>query len=248
MGRRVGEILTETTPNLDLVSRHQGKTGQKITYILNWIEWMEVALRRNWMDRRVLFGTLASPMKSILVIASHQIQTDIDDPRKGRAWWGNALYIADLPDVDMVAVAHIQRSKWSGHEHLQEFTKGSHDCLAGYWPEPREQLHAGGWGATTNMAESLGIKSGSLVLDVCCGEGGPAIWLAKEYGAKVVGTDIVPDPIAIANRRAKNGGISDHCTFVCGNIFALPFKKETFDIVIGQDPDGFAHRDRLLCF
>jgi len=243
-----GKILGETAPNLDLVSRHQGEVGNEIIYMLNWMDWMGVAIRHNWMDKKVLFDTLSAPMKSILNIAAHQIQIDIDNPKKGRAWWGNVLYIADLLDVDISAAADRLRSKWIGQEHRWEFTSEFHNRLARNWPEPREQLHAGGWGATTAMANRLSIKSSMSVLDVCCGEGGSAIWLAKNYGANVVGVDIVPQAIAAAKTRAESEGVSDKCTFVCGNIFALPFKKETFDIIIGQDPDGFAHRDRLYAF
>ena len=31
--------------------------------------------------------------------AAYQIQSDVEDPRKGKKWWKNVLYIASLPEI-----------------------------------------------------------------------------------------------------------------------------------------------------
>ena len=78
------------------------------------------------------------------------------------------------------------------------------DRLAEFWPEPREQLHFGGWKATFDLVKRLDFSNSQKVLDVCCGEGSTACWLAKEYGLKVNGIDILDRAIAVAKEKAKD--------------------------------------------
>ena len=135
-----------------------------------------------------------------------------------------------------------------GREHEHEFKPDFHNRLARHWSEPREQLHAGGWSATHSLVDELGIGSGVSVLDVCCGEGGSAVWIARTCGARVIGIDILRPAIAVAEKRAQQEGVGSLCTFVWGNVFSLPFSDGTFDVVFGQDPDGFAHEQRVFAF
>jgi SAM-dependent methyltransferase len=135
-----------------------------------------------------------------------------------------------------------------GREHQDEFASGFHDRLARHWPEPREQLHAGGWRATQRLVQELRVGSEDVVLDVCCGEGGSAVWMARTWGLRVYGIDLLLPAIEVAQQRAKREGVDAQCTFVCGNLFSLPFADESFTVVFGQDPDGFAHRQRGVAF
>ncbi len=52
------------------------------------------------------------------------------------------------------------------------------------------------WRALTSR---LGVGPGSTVLDVACGSGGPALQLARDTGAAVVGVDLHADAIAAAS-------------------------------------------------
>jgi len=53
-----------------------------------------------------------------------------------------------------------------------------------------DQDHYGGVGAVEALARRAEVDSGSLVLDVCAGLGGPARFLAHRYGARVIGVDL----------------------------------------------------------
>lgn len=142
----------------------------------------------------------------------------------------------------------MAKSDEIGRGHQYEFQPGFHDRLARNWPEPREQLHAGGWSATRRLVKELGTGSGDSVLDVCCGEGGSAVWIARTFGISVTGIDIVLPAIKVAHERAQHEGVEALCTFVCGNVFSLPFSDGSFDVVYGQDSDGFAHAQRIVAF
>jgi ubiquinone/menaquinone biosynthesis C-methylase UbiE len=142
----------------------------------------------------------------------------------------------------------MDRDRLVGYEHIYEFQPGFHERLFRNWPEPREQLHAGGWAATRCLVDKLGIRAGTAVLDVCCGEGGTAIWMAQNLGAHVVGIDILGNAVEAAGHEARKEGIQSSCSLIRANLFSLPFKDETFDIVIGQDPDGLPHVQRVFAF
>jgi ubiquinone/menaquinone biosynthesis C-methylase UbiE len=141
-----------------------------------------------------------------------------------------------------------QSSKRAGQELAAEYRPGFHDRLAEHWPEPREQLHAGGWPATRQLVRDLAITATDRVLDICCGEGATACWIARTIGAKVIGIDLIADAIAVAQRHARRERVEQLCSFVCGTIFELPFADKSFDVILGQDPDGLAHQQRLVAF
>lgn len=120
--------------------------------------------------------------------------------------------------------------------------------LAEFWPEPREQLHFGGWKATYDLVDRIGLDKAERLLDICCGEGGTANWLSEKYQKKVSGVDILESAIEVANKRAKEKGVEDYVDFKVADIFNLPYSDSTFDIVYGQDADALAHRERKLIF
>jgi ubiquinone/menaquinone biosynthesis C-methylase UbiE len=98
-----------------------------------------------------------------------------------------------------------------------------------------EQIHSGGDEVTHRMAKAVGLKPGMHVLDVCSALGAPARVLAKTYGVKVTGLDFTKTMLAKANERTKAAGLDKVITFVEGNAMDMPFKKESFDVVWGQE-------------
>jgi len=120
--------------------------------------------------------------------------------------------------------------------------------LAEFWPEPREQLHFGGWQATYDLVDRVNLNKVDRLLDICCGEGGTANWLAKRYKRKVSGIDILEEAINTANMQAKKMDVSEYVDFKVADVFNIPYSDSTFNIVFGQDADGLAHKDRKLIF
>jgi ubiquinone/menaquinone biosynthesis C-methylase UbiE len=72
------------------------------------------------------------------------------------------------------------------------------------------------------------------VLDVGCGVGATPCWLAKKYGCKVVAVDILKNMIKSAKARAKRMGVEDKVTFRVADAHKLPFKANTFDVVMSE--------------
>ena len=63
------------------------------------------------------------------------------------------------------------------------------------------------------FGEWLELQTGSRLLDVGCGSGGPALRLAASTGAGVVGIDLVEAGIAQASRLAEERGLVDRARF-----------------------------------
>ena len=97
-----------------------------------------------------------------------------------------------------------------------------------------DQFHVRGLEATKEMAESLELTSGQKILDVGCGLGGPARYLAALYDVHITGVDITPDFVEISDYLSIRAGLADKLTFQQGDATELPFKDEEFDIAYTQ--------------
>jgi ubiquinone/menaquinone biosynthesis C-methylase UbiE len=99
--------------------------------------------------------------------------------------------------------------------------------------------HTGGLQATKELIKACHIGKDSYVLDVGCGVGITACYLAKEYGCKVVGVDISKKMVERAKQRAKKQGVSHKVKFRVGDAQKLPFKDRVFDAVICESVVAF---------
>ncbi|MFG2137684.1 class I SAM-dependent methyltransferase [Streptomyces sp. NPDC048650] len=81
------------------------------------------------------------------------------------------------------------------------------------------------------LADALGQPPGARVLDAGCGVGDVAGHLARHFGLRVCGVDVLDRDIAVARRRARRRGLSDLLTFRPGNYTDLPFPAGSFDAV-----------------
>ncbi len=99
--------------------------------------------------------------------------------------------------------------------------------------------HMGGLEATRELIEACHIDKDSYVLDVGCGVGITACYMAKEYGCKVVGVDLSEMMVERSNERAKRKNVEDKVEFKIGDAQDLPFKNGVFDAVICESVVAF---------
>jgi SAM-dependent methyltransferase len=73
------------------------------------------------------------------------------------------------------------------------------------------------------------------VLEVGCGPGHLAVRLARDYGLDVTGLDLDPTMIERARANAtREFGEGPRPSFVVGDVAALPFEDESFDLVVSM--------------
>jgi len=90
-----------------------------------------------------------------------------------------------------------------------------------------------------DFVDRLAIQPGARVLDVACGTGNLAIPAARQ-GAQVWGSDIAPNLLEQARRRASDEGLS--ATFEEGDAEQLPYPDAHFDVVMSMYGAMFAPR------
>lgn len=99
---------------------------------------------------------------------------------------------------------------------------------------PLDQFHTRGILATAELARAAGLDPSTRVLDLGCGVGGPARYLAATFGCKVTGIDLSPAFIDAAIYLTARCGLSDRTSFQVGDALHLPFEEAAFDEVFLQ--------------
>lgn len=99
---------------------------------------------------------------------------------------------------------------------------------------PVDHFHARGLTATIELADKLRIEPSHHILDIGCGVGGPARYLAKRFGCKVSGVDITPPFIEAANKLTKLLRMESQVALSLGDGNHLPYEDESFDGAYAQ--------------
>lgn len=94
---------------------------------------------------------------------------------------------------------------------------------------PVDEFHIGGREATENLVEQLALSERKHVLDIGCGLGGTARFMASTYGSYVTGIDLTREFVATGNELCRWVGLSEQITLMQGNALSMPFENEIFD-------------------
>ena len=88
------------------------------------------------------------------------------------------------------------------------------------------------------------LKPKARIADLGCGTGSSAILLAKVTDAEVTALDLFPDFLDKLTHRAAKEGVADKIHPIVGSMDALPFEKESFDVIWSEGAIsniGFEH-------
>lgn len=96
---------------------------------------------------------------------------------------------------------------------------------------PIDEFHTRGRESTVELANLVNIKPSDLVLDVGCGLGGTARFLAEQYGCQVTGIDLTEEYVKVGKRLTKFVGLDRKVELRKANALQLPLDNDTFDIV-----------------
>jgi len=94
---------------------------------------------------------------------------------------------------------------------------------------PVDHFHARGFPATVELADRLPIKAGQHVLDIGCGLGGPARYMAKRFQCTVDGIDITAAFVEAANKLTMLVGMQRQVNIELGDGQRLPYADTSFD-------------------
>lgn len=94
---------------------------------------------------------------------------------------------------------------------------------------PVDHFHARGLPATVELADRLPIKAGQRVLDIGCGLGGPARYIAKRFQCHVSGLDITEPFVEAAKRLTTVLRMEQAVSIEHGDGQRLPYPDSHFD-------------------
>lgn len=108
--------------------------------------------------------------------------------------------------------------------------------------------HPGGLPLTKALLENEKLDSSMNVLDLGCGTGQTAAFIAKQYRCNVTGLDIEKKMLLKAEERFKKERLS--IDLVESGAEQLPFQRQTFDIVLAESVIAFTDVKKTLseCF
>lgn len=110
-------------------------------------------------------------------------------------------------------------------------------CSAAYQSEAAiwllgDSFHPGGLATTARLGDALELSPGMRVLDLACGRGASALFLAERYQCELVGVDLSERNIEEARRDAKARGLASIASFELCDGERTPFGDASFDAVI----------------
>ena len=90
---------------------------------------------------------------------------------------------------------------------------------------PIDHFHRRGVVETEELAAALQPRASDHLLDIGCGIGGPARWIAAKYGCRVTGVDLTQEFCEAARELNRLTGLADRVEILQGS--ALSFRRKT---------------------
>lgn len=98
----------------------------------------------------------------------------------------------------------------------------------------RNFISPGGLATAQAFTALLGLQPGMRVLDVGCGIGGGAFYMAQQYGVQVHGIDLSTNMLALAQERCREMKLEAQVTFSHGDILTFT-PSALFDRIYSRD-------------
>jgi cyclopropane-fatty-acyl-phospholipid synthase len=109
-------------------------------------------------------------------------------------------------------------------EHMQ------YSC--GYWPRSDMTLEEAQQEKLAHIASKLALAAGQSVLDIGCGWGGMAVYLAKHFNVEVTAITLSEEQLNLARTRASSAGVLDRVTFKLADYRDLAAEGRRFDRIV----------------
>lgn len=94
---------------------------------------------------------------------------------------------------------------------------------------PVDEFHIGGRVATENFLDQLEFSEKDHIIDVGCGLGGAARFVANKYSSHVNGIDLTAEYIETGRALCTWVRLDKQITLQQGSALSMPFENETFD-------------------
>ena len=144
-----------------------------------------------------------------------------------------------MTDRDIASIVSTTQAYYDGPaDEIYRSIWGDNIHLGVYCSEECHQLEAK---QHTNelMAGSVTLGADVRVLDLGCGYGSAARYLAANFGCSVTGTNISEKELELARSRSEEAGLDHLLSFEYGDFHHLEYPDGSYDVVWSQD--AFLH-------
>ena len=107
----------------------------------------------------------------------------------------------------------------------------SHALHYGFWEKDTKNLKEALLNTNKFLSEKVKIKSTDIVLDAGCGIGGSTIWIAKNFGATVIGITLSEKQLQKAKDLARINNVDNLVKFYVKDFLDTKFQDESFDVM-----------------
>lgn len=136
--------------------------------------------------------------------------------------------VADVQEIKKWESVEVERSASEAKKKETDDLRIRQDIVERYANPPADTFYA-----LEYAYYLLGDATGKTVLDYGCGSGDNTV-LVADHGARVIGVDISPELIELAEKRLEAHNLRDAAEFRVGSAHELPLEDESVDVVFGM--------------
>jgi cyclopropane-fatty-acyl-phospholipid synthase len=165
-----------------------------------------------YMDGRMRFP--GSSLRAFMeLIAENRAVVRPQPSQKAFATWDRRLKRLQQANPIGRAQRNVAHHYDLGNDFYRLFLDEGMFYSCAYFPHGNETLEAAQVAKCRHIAAKLDLKPGQRVLDIGCGWGGLALYLARFTGVEVLGVTLSTEQHALAVARAEAEGLADRVRF-----------------------------------
>jgi cyclopropane-fatty-acyl-phospholipid synthase len=213
---------------------------------------VRIRLTRTTAERRILrdprLGAAEAFMDGQLVLEQGDIMELVELLRANARWdkggelketsalksvLGKAVTLVDGINRAASAKKNIAHHYDVGNDLYNLFLDTEHmQYSCAYWPSDDITLEQAQTAKLAHIAAKLAIEPGNKVLDIGCGWGGMAIYLAKHFDVSVKGITLSEEQLVLARERALAAGVAGRVDFELVDYRDLAARGDKFERIV----------------
>ena len=157
----------------------------------------------------------------------------IGSPSRLRRWRNRAGFAIDSVNSRIGSQRNAAHHYDIGNAFYQLMLDNKHmQYSCAYWDDGVEALAVAQEAKLAHIAAKLALAPGQEVLDIGCGWGGMAIYLARKVDLRVTGITLSEEQLELARTRAERAGVSDRVNFEMIDYRDLASRGQRFDRIV----------------
>lgn len=137
-----------------------------------------------------------------------------DHPSRAPGWWQRLLKPLRQLNRAVSARRHIAHHYDLDEWLFRRFLDREMHYSCAYFADPSASLEEAQRAKCAHLASKLLLQAGQEVLDIGCGWGGLALYLAGQHGVQVTGITLSREQWRVANERARAHGLGHRVRFL----------------------------------